>query len=119
MPRGSAESDAFHIGTNKEDAEHKASAWILQEIYCESDGEIAEECSSSITYLSVLDKDDDTGECRAVPYCQPKDGNRYERSLKEIFTSSVIRQIKDFDMSNEIKRLKFRIEEAKDDYYRK
>ena len=90
---------------------------MLERIYCEKDGEIVEECGSSIPYQFIVDYDNDTDGYKVVDYFIPKDGNRYTQSLKEIFTSSVIRQIKDFDMSNEIKKLIFKIEEAKDNYY--
>ena len=64
-----------------------------------------------------MDWNNDTDTYHVVDYFIPKDGNRYEQSLKEIFTPSVIRQIKDFDMSSEIRKLIFKIEEAKDNYY--
>ena len=64
-----------------------------------------------------VDYDNDTNLYKVVDYFIPKDGNRYEQSLKEIFTPSVRRQIEDFDMSNEIKKLIFKIEEAKNSYY--
>ena len=115
--KGFVELNIFYIESNKADLEYKVSTWVLERIYCEKDGEIVLECGSSIPYLFIVDYDNHAGRYKVVDYFVPKDGNRYEQSLKEIFTSSVIRQIKDFDMSNEIKKLIFKIEEAKDNYY--
>lgn len=115
--KGFVELNIFHIESNKADLEYKVSTWVLERIYCEKDGEIVEECGSSIPYLFIVDFDNDTNGYKVVDYFIPKDGNRYEQSLKEIFTPSVRRQIEDFDMSSEIKKLIFKIEEAKDNYY--
>lgn len=115
--KGFVELNTFYIESNKADLEYKVSTWVLERVYCEKDGEIVKECGSSIPYQFIVDYDNDTDGYKVVDYFIPKDGNRYNQSLKEIFTSSVIRQIKDFDMSNEIKKLIFKIEEAKDNYY--
>ena len=115
--KGFVELNTFYIESNKADLEYKVSTWVLERIYCEKDGEIVEECESSIPYLFVVDFDNDTNGYKVVDHWIPKDGNRYEESLKEIFVPSVRRQIEDFDMSNEIKKLIFKIEEAKDSYY--
>ena len=115
--KGFVELNTFNIETNKADIEYKVSTWVLERVYCEKDGEIVEECGSSIPYLFIVDFDNDTNGYKVVDYFIPKDGNRYEQSLKEIFTSSVRRQIEDFDMSNEINKLIFKIEEAKDSFY--
>ena len=47
--------------------------------------EIVKECGSSIPYLFVVDFDNDTDGYKVVYYFIPKDGNRYDQSLKEIF----------------------------------
>ena len=106
--KGFVELNTFYIESNKAHLEYKVSTWVLERIYCEKDGEILKECGSSIPYLFVVDFDNNTNGYKVVDYFIPKDGNRYDQSLKEIFTSSVIRQIKDFDMSNEIKNLYLR-----------
>ena len=115
--KGFVELNTFYIESNKADLEYKVSTWVLERIYCEKDGEIVEECGSSIPYQFIVDYDNDTNLYKVVDHFIPKDGNRYEESLKELFTPSVRRQIEDFDMSNEIKKLIFRIEKAKDYYY--
>ena len=115
--KGFVELNTFYIESNKAHLEYKVSTWLLERIYCEKDGEIVEECGSSIPYLFVVDWNNDTSTYYVVDYWIPKDGNRYEQSLKETFTTSVRKQIEDFDMSNEIKKLIFKIEEAKDNYY--
>ena len=116
--KGFVELNTFYIESNKAHLEYKVSTWVLERIYCEKDDEIVEECGSSIPYLFVVDFDNNTDGYKVVDYFIPKDGNRYEQSLKEIFVPSVRRQIEDFDMSNEIRKLIYKIEEAKNNYYR-
>ena len=78
---GFAELDTFYTESNKAGLEHKASTWASERIYCEKDGGIAKECSSSIPYLFIVDFDNDTNGYKVVDYFIPKDGNRYEQSL--------------------------------------
>lgn len=115
--KGFVELNTFYIESNKAHLEYKVSTWVLESVYCEKDGEIVLECGSSIPYLFIVDFDNNTNGYKVVDYFIPKDGNRYEQSLKEIFNKNVRRQIEDFDMSNEFKKLIFKIEEAKDNYY--
>ena len=114
--KGFVELNTFLIEENNNQSEYTVSCWVLERIYSEKDGEIAEETGSSIAHKFVISRSSDDV-YKVKSYQIPKDGNRYEDSLKEIFTSSVRRQIKDFDMSNEIKKLIFRMEEEKDNYY--
>ena len=115
--KGFVELNTFYIESNKAHLEYKVSTWVLERIYCEKDGEIVKECGSSVPYLFVVDFDNNTDGYKVVSHWIPKDGNHYEDSLKELFIPSVRKQIEDFDMSNEIKKLIFKIEEAKDSYY--
>lgn len=115
--KGFVELNIFYIESNKADLEYKVSTWVLERVYCEKDGEIIEECGSSIPYLFIVDFDNDTNGYKVVDYQIPKDGDYYAQSLKEIFKPSVKRQIEDFVMSNEIKKLIYKIEEAKGNYY--
>ena len=115
--KGFAELNTFYTESNKAGLEHKASTWASERIYCEKDGGIAKECSSSIPYLFIVDFDNDADGYKVVAHWISKDGNRYEQSLKEIFKPSVRRQIEDFDMSNEIRKLIYKIEEAEDSHY--
>ena len=114
--KGFVELNTFYIESNKAHLEYKVSTWASERIYCEKDGEILKECGSSIPYLFVVDFDNKTGGYKAVDYQIPKDGDYYSQSSKELFVPSVRRQIEDFDMSNEIKKPIFKVEEAEDSH---
>ena len=114
--KGFVELNTFLIEENNDQSEYTVSCWVLERTYSEKDGEISEETGSSIAHEFVISRSPDDV-YKVESYQIPKDGDRYEDSLKEIFTTSVRRQIKDFDMSNGIKKLIFRMEEAKDNYY--
>ena len=89
--KGFVELNIFYIESNKADLEYKVSTWVLERVYCKKDGEIVEECGFSIPYQFIVDYDNDTDGYKVVDYFIPKDGNRYEQSLKEIFKPSVRR----------------------------
>lgn len=114
--KGFSEINTFLIEENKNKTEYSVSCWILEEIFCEKDSEIVKESGSSIAYKFIISRSADDI-YKVESYQIPKDGNRYEDSLKEIFSSSVRRQIADFERYNEVSKLKFKIEQDKDNYY--
>ena len=95
----------------------EVSLWALIETYYIDNGQIKQDCGSSIPYKITLKKDND--EYVVIKHQMPKDGSYYTKSLKEIFTKSVINKINKVHTDGTIEKLSFDIKNQVEDYFKK
>lgn len=108
------ESNLFKIEEKKDT--YVAYAWILMHTYRVEDGEIVLDCAYSIPHRFTLTEDESGYQ---VIGCEiPDDGDRYAKSLRELFPLPVRERVRAFDRNSSVSAMALRIEAQRDDYFR-
>lgn len=93
-----------------------AYAWILMGTYRMESGEIVLDCAYSIPHRFTLTEDE--GGYQVIGCELPENGDRYAKSLRELFPLPVRERILTFDRSSSVSAMALRIEAQRDDYFR-
>ena len=101
----------------KSEEKYYVYAWILQEAYYEKDGKIEKDTAYSIPHKFELTKEDDN--YIVTDYTIPRDGEYYERDIKNIFPKSVLNDMEDVHTDGTIERLQLEIDEKVELYFHK
>lgn len=89
--------------------------WSLKETFYEENGNIIEDSGSSIPYKITLESYND--DYVVLEYQIPRDGSLYVKDMKKLFPKSVRKSMDNIHDDGTIERLKFDIEEQKENYY--
>ncbi len=102
-----------------EDKENKVYiyAWILQEKYYNENNEIIEDSGSSIPHKFEIAKEN--GDFVVTDYEIPRDGEYYERDMKNIFPKSVRDDMDKSQIDGTIEKLEIEIQEQVSLYFHK
>ena len=101
----------------KEDLKDKyyVYAWILQEKYYKDNDKIIKDTTSSIPYKFEVIKID--GKFIVNDYTIPRDGSYYNKDIKYIFPSSVLKDMNNVHFDGTIERLEIEIKEQVELYF--
>ncbi len=89
--------------------------WVLEKSYYKDNNEIIENSSSSIPYKFEIEKIDN--EFIVKSYIMPRDGSYYNKDMKKIFPSSVLKEIDNIHTDGTIERLDLEIKEQVELYF--
>ena len=90
-------------------------AWVLEKGYYQDNNEIIENSSSSIPYKFEIEKIDN--EFIVKSYIMPRDGSYYYKDMKDIFPSSVLKEMDNIHTDGTIERLDLEIQEQVELYF--
>lgn len=108
------ESNLFKIEKKKDAC--VAYAWILMCTYRAEDGGIVLDCAYSIPHRFTLTEAENGYQ---VIGCElPEDGERYAKSLRELFPLPVRERVLAFDRNSSVSAMALRIEAQRDEYFR-
>lgn len=109
------ETNTFKI--EEHDKGYYAYTWVFLESYGIRNGEVEIVSGYSIPHRFTVIRTDE-GKYAITKAEIPKDGTRYEESMKKLFPKAVLKEISLFDKNGSIQKMHLNIQAQKDHYFR-